>query len=147
MTNPQVIAELRRIAEVHGGQLKPSAVVQLAANEESPLHGYFDWSDTEAAHKWRLHQARQLIRVSVEMIGPKESPTMTRVFVSLTPDRSDDTGYRVLTDVMSDPDYRKQLLADALDEMNRFEKKYQELKELAGVFSAMRKVRGRDRAA
>ena len=147
MTNPQVIAELRRIAAQHGGQLKPSAVVLVAADEESSLHAYFDWSDTEAAHKWRLHQARQLIRVSVEMIGPKESAAMTRVFVSLTPDRAEDTGYRVLTDVMSDPDYRKQLLSDALEEMQRFEKKYQDLKELAGVFSAMRKVRSRDRAA
>lgn len=147
MTNPQVIAELRRIAAQHGGQLKPSAVVQVAADEESPLHPHFDWSDTEAAHKWRLHQARQLIRVSVEMIGPKDSATMTRVFVSLTPDRTEDAGYRVLTDVMSDPDYRKQLLIDALEEMQRFEKKYHDLKELAGVFSAMRKVRGRDRAA
>jgi hypothetical protein len=42
---------------------------------------------------------------------------------------------------MSDSEDRKQLLADACDEMERFRKRYRELKELADVFEAMRKVR------
>ena len=64
-----------------------------------------------------------------------------RVFVSLTPDREvDDGGYRVALTVMSDESLRRQLLADALAEMIRFQNKYHNLKELAAVFAAMKTV-------
>lgn len=140
--NPEIIAELKRIADANEGVLRPSDVVEAARVETSPLHSRFDWDDSEAAEKWRLHQARGLIRVTVEYIGTGEEKIPARVFVSLTTDRNEDGGgYRATAAVMADTDYRKQLLADALDEMQRFEKKYAELKELAEVFAAMRKAR------
>lgn len=44
------------------GELTPEAVEAKARNPRSPLHGYFEWDDTRAAHLYRLEQARQLIR-------------------------------------------------------------------------------------
>jgi len=146
MQNPEIIAELRRIAEANGGQLRPSDIVKAARAASSPLHSQFEWDDSEAAEQYRIWQARQLLRVTVEYIGEGDEAVPVRVFVSLSTDRrGDGSGYRVTTAVMSDPDYRRQLLADALEEMKRFEKKYADLKELAAVIAAMRRVGGKGR--
>ena len=142
MSNPEVISALKSIADANGGILRAVDVVEAARPDTSPLHQQFDWEDSEAAHKWRMHQARNLIRVTVEYIGTGDQKTSTRVFVSLTTDRQEDGGcYRATAAVMSDAGYRRQLLADALEEMQRFEKKYADLKELVEVFTAMRRVR------
>lgn len=43
------------------GPVTASRIVEVAANPEHPLHGRFEWDDTEAARQYRLIQARQLI--------------------------------------------------------------------------------------
>lgn len=138
----KVILELKRIASENGGLLQPEIVVNEARSKTSPLHSRFTWDDGEAAHQYRIWQARQLIRVSVEVLaGTKE--TMD-VFVSLSPDRERESGgYRVMTEVMSDSQLRAILLKDALEELEIFRDKYKKLKELAEVFSAMKRIRRR----
>lgn len=139
MNNPEVIQALKAIANDNGGELRAADVVEAARPPQSPLHSHFDWDDTEAASKWRIEQARRLIRVVVEVVGPKEQPTSTRVFVSLSTDRKkEEGGYRITAAVLSNERYREQLLADALAEMEFFNKKYSALKELAEVFSAIK---------
>jgi hypothetical protein len=139
--------ELTRLAAEHGGELQPKAVVDAARSEDSPLHKSFDWDDSEAAEKWRLTQARNLIRavVTYETVGNKT--VETRVFVSLTPDRKENgDGYRLTSSVMSDEAHRQQLLTDAMGEMQRFKDKYRRLAELAKVFAAMDEVTSSDLA-
>lgn len=51
------------------------AVIADAKNLDSPLHETFEWEDTQAAHKWRQEQARQLIR-SVHVSVRVESHTI-----------------------------------------------------------------------
>lgn len=143
MTDPEVVAELQRIANDNGGLLTAEAVVQAAASTRSILHSKFEWDDTEAARKYRLDQARQLIRVTVTYID-REHTTPMRVFVSLSSDRYvGNGGYRLTTNVLSDAQYRKQLLEDALADMQRYEQKYSHLRELASIFSAYRKVKAK----
>lgn len=140
-------AELTRLAAEHGGELQPKAVVDAARSEDSPLHKSFDWDDSDAAEKWRLTQARNLIRavVTYEKVGNKTIET--RVFVSLTPDRKENgDGYRLTSSVMSNDTHRQQLLTDAMGEMQRFKEKYRRLSELAKVFAAMDEVTARDLA-
>ena len=65
---------LKEIAKRDGGLLRPQAVVDAARPVSSPLHGAFCWNNTEAAQKYRLLQAQQLIRsfrVTVEDNGAK----------------------------------------------------------------------------
>lgn len=134
--NQKTIQELKRIAERNKGLLEAEAVVKAAEPSASPLHSYFDWNNTEAGRLWRLHQARQLIRVCVEVIdvnGHQEQ----RVFVNLREDRPKGGGYRTLVKVLSTPSLREELLEDALEEMNYFREKYKSLKELSVVFKAM----------
>lgn len=42
---------------------------------------------------------------------------------------------------MNDGDMRAQILKDALDELKGIQKKYADIKELSGVFSAINKAR------
>lgn len=44
-----------------GGRLTAEKVVEHAADPTHPLHGFFEWDDTEAARKYRIAQARELI--------------------------------------------------------------------------------------
>ena len=140
MKSNKVISELKKIAHQNGGLLQPETVVEAARPVSSPLHSRFEWDNGSAAHQYRIWQARQLIRVSVELLqGTKES---IEVFVSLIPDRERESGgYRIMTDVLSDSQMRAQLLKDALNELEIFQDKYKRLKELVAIFSAIKRVR------
>lgn len=134
----EVSGELLRIAADHGGLLRAADVVREAADAASPLHSYFEWDDTEAAQLYRLQQARQLIRVVVQVQQYDEQTYRVRTFVSLTEDRvQEGGGYRVMTSVLSSPNERARLLNQAMRELNNFKVKYQELTELIGIFRAI----------
>lgn len=138
----KVIAELKRIARANGGLLQPDVVVSEARPASSPLHSRFEWDNSVAGQQYRLWQARQLIRVSVEVLQGTDE--MTDVFVSLTTDREKESGgYRMVVDVLTNAQMRAQMLADALEELATFREKYRQLKELAAVFAAIKKVRKR----
>jgi len=73
--------ELNRLAKLHKGHLTPEAVIEAAKDPESPLHGEFTWDDAEAAHKYRLVQARALIRGAVMVVKTGETRTIVPAFV------------------------------------------------------------------
>jgi hypothetical protein len=118
-----VVQELRRIAKSHGGVLNPHDVVEFARNEKTALHSKFTWDDAKAGHEYRLWQARQVIRVNVEVLEGSKEPV--KVFVSLRSDRGVN-GYR--------------LLQQAKDEADAWRVKYRRLIELVPVFEAMDRV-------
>lgn len=68
-----VETELRRLYE-RDGSLTPVQVVREAESPDSPLHSHFEWDDSAAGPRWRIEQARQLIR-------------SCRIVVETTPDR------------------------------------------------------------
>ncbi|MBC8321218.1 MAG: hypothetical protein H8E34_10885 [Bacteroidetes bacterium] len=132
--------ELERIANDNNGVLKPIDIVNEASNKDSVLHSKFEWDDTEAAHQYRLEQARRLIRVVVNIINTNK-PDEYRVWVSLSKDRTNkDGGYKAITSVLVDQDESQMLLDDAKKEMKHFTTKYRMLKELANVINEMNKV-------
>jgi hypothetical protein len=137
----QYLAELQQIAAANNGLLRPEDVVDFAKDPRTALHGCFTWDDAAAAHQHRLQQARALIRVTVTVL-PHDGETKFRAFVSLKPDRYTlpGGGYRVFVDTMTDGDLQKQLLLDAMEEMQTFMTKYETLKELADVFDAMNRI-------
>ena len=138
-----ILAELEEVRRSHKGLLRPPDVVAYAENPETELHGCFLWDNDRAGHQYRLWQARELIRVSVEVVAGFDEPVS--VYVSLRDDRKAGHGYRALADVLTDARRRKMLLVEALDDFRRMERKYAQLKELAEVFAAARRVRKRNR--
>ncbi len=138
MKNVKIISELRRIQEGNDGLLLPAHVVAAARPKTSPLHSRFEWNDGKAAQEHRLWQARQLISVCVEVFSNGESAP---IFVSVSSDRQPGNGYRATVSVLTDEELCAQLLTDALHDLNTFQKKYARLKQLAGLFSEIKKVR------
>lgn len=53
-----------------GNSITPEQIVDFAKNPDSELHKCFEWNDTIAAQKYRIHQARtvmcELVVESVE---------------------------------------------------------------------------------
>lgn len=135
--------ELLSIAEENGGTIPPEAVLFRARDEESPLHPFFTWDDSEAAYQHRLWQARQLIvRVTVRMEERTyEEPIRVQAFVSLPSDRGAG-GYRALDAVLSNEEWRAELVTTALKEVRTFRNKaaYRQLEELAPVMEAIDRV-------
>jgi hypothetical protein len=132
-----VCKELERLRNLRGGIITPEQVVAAAKPRSSPLHLAFTWDDGEAAHQWRLEQARHLLRVYVTVIDDGKQELQTRMFVSLSSDRRGEGGYRAITDVLGNAAMRKQLLEDARTDMMRFRQKYAGLVELSNVFESM----------
>lgn len=131
--------ELAALTKTGKGVLRPEAVVAFARNPDTALHGRFEWDNAKASHQYRLHQARNLIRVVV-LYEPRVDKNID-VYVSLPEDRlNPGGGYRRMVDVLSDTDRRQQLLDSALAELAVFQQKYATITELADVFSAARKV-------
>ena len=132
--------ELEKIANKKGGLLNPHDVVEFARNEKTALHSCFDWDNSEAAEKWRLHQARMLIRIVVNIIPQVDENKEYRMFVSLTPDRQPGNGYRPVLTVLSKDMLKAQMLMDAMSEQKAFRKKYETVRELCGVFKEIDKL-------
>ena len=134
----KVYTELERIRAASDGLLSPADVVRAARAKRSPLHGLFTWDDTAAAQEWRIHEARNLIRVIVQVLP--QTGEETTVYVSLSQDRKNEGGYRHVAEVIYDDDLRTDMLATAMDELRALQKKYKKLKELAAVFAALEEV-------
>lgn len=126
---------LRREAS---GELKPEAVVKDAQDSESPLHEFFPWKDSEAAHQYRLEIARRLCRSIIVMVGPEESKRPFRAFVHV----SDEDGRRYMStaEVMSDGSLRALVLKRAWEELRDWKERYARYQELAEVFAALDKL-------
>jgi hypothetical protein len=66
-TKVEIVATSLRSMWEERARLVPEEVVDAAREPEHPLHGFFEWDDSEAAHRWRVWQAGQLIR-SVQIL-------------------------------------------------------------------------------
>ena len=70
---------LIKLAEKHNG-LTAAILVNEARNPSCPIHNDFNWKDSNAAKKWRLHQARMLIKSITLMVEYREQEIVTRIF-------------------------------------------------------------------
>jgi hypothetical protein len=139
-TTAGVFAVMQKIQTRHQGILRAINIVAFARNPKSALHAKFEWDNSKAAHEYRLWQARELIAVFVTVVHQGHGPV--RAFVSLRTDRMiPGGGYRATADVMADAALRKQLLAEALDDADRWKAKYELLTELVPVFKELAKLR------
>lgn len=128
--------ELERIRSEHNG-LTPEAVVDASTSEDAPLHPVFQWDDKEAAEKYRIIQAQQLIRsISIVVEQPdKQEPVVFRAYHHVQDD------YKPLQAILDSVDMMQDLMAKAIRDMDAFEHKYYMLKELSPIFSAIKKVK------
>jgi|HubBroStandDraft_6_1064221.scaffolds.fasta_scaffold622184_2 hypothetical protein len=131
---PQDVGErLEELRERADGTLLPEDVIADARHRRSPLHKFFEWDDTEAAHQHRLEQARSLIR-AVVVILPQKPTTPVRAFVSIRQEGDKERSYTSTVAAMSDPRLRAQVLASAKAEIVAWHQRYKQLEEFSQLF-------------
>ena len=60
--SPEAEIRVNELAMKHGGRITAETVVKDAKRKNSPLHKYFQWDVTKAAHAYWLDVARSIIR-------------------------------------------------------------------------------------
>lgn len=131
-----LIDHLNAIRDRHG-VLTPEVVVAEAADPEHPLHSRFTWDDTEAASKWRLHEAGQLLRVTFRPDPEKASDL--RAFMAVKGEESPRSEYVPTTEALADPFTRQLLLTRMKREAAAFKDRYSHMSEYAAVVADLMK--------
>lgn len=136
--NPQVIGEaLDKIRVAAGGELEPKAVVDAAREKSHPLHAHFEWDDSLAAEAYRLDQARNVIRV-VRVVDAATEEGTARAFVSVN--GKNGVSYRSVDDVKHSRDLQQAVLAQAERDLEAFERRYRELKDICSIVRTARET-------
>jgi hypothetical protein len=144
--NPQEAGQyLDSIAQRDGG-IKPNVIVEEARGPEALLHSCFVWDDIEAAQKYRVDQARSIIRNLVVVYASEDNrnePSRTRAFVHVVTqvDGEDkDSRYLDIKTVLNDTQMRSDLLEQAKRELISFKTKYEGFMELAEIMGVIGKL-------
>jgi len=116
-------------------EITPEAVLNKAKNKRTELHKCFEWDDSVAGEKYRLIQAREIIRhfVIVTPEETEEEPIKVRSY-QVTTQRNVYEPTRV---IMQKPDEYLALLKRAKAELEAFKQRYKTLSELETIFDAI----------
>ena len=134
--------ELEDIKQDQGGVITPAAVVERARDDSNVLHDGFEWNNDVAADKYRLHEARNMIR-SIHVIreGKPVEPGVpiyhNVVYSNVSEDSKQSKVYMSLDDIMNDPIARDDLLKRAINEAIAYRKKYHLLSEISQISEAI----------
>jgi len=114
------------------GELTPKGLVAHARDEHHALHDRFEWDDEVAGGKYRLHQARDLIRsVKIEFGPDSES---VNEFVSVA--RPTGTTYVPVSEVAADPFTAELVLRTAEREWRAMRRRYGHLSQFLALVRA-----------
>lgn len=137
----QAVGErLERLRGDAGGELTPERVIVDARNLASPLHPLFEWDESEAAHQYRLVQARALIRAVIVRYrpAPDEAPRKVVAFVNV---KDGDRQYYTATAVaLANPKQRAIVLRQAWEDFHAIRRRYADLAEFATLFAALDEI-------
>lgn len=129
---------LEMLRQQFKGEITPDDVLEDAKNPNSPLHSFFEWSDTEAARQYRLQQARGLIRAVVAVYTREDEgkpAVRTKAYVHVP-----EVGaphYREASHAMSQTKTRKMVLERAYNELRQWRQRYKDLNEFASLITVI----------
>jgi hypothetical protein len=112
--------------------------VEAATPPTSVLHPLFEWNDRAAAHRYRVEQARHVLSDLAVTVVTKEGEVLEvrRAFVNVI-SRDREQGYVTVIRAASDAYLSRQVLAQAVAELNAWKRRYAEFRELADVFAVI----------
>lgn len=105
------IAAIRGLEDPEG-RITPQQVIDAARDKGSPLHGLFDWNKADAAAKWWLHQAREIIGAVKVMHTTTETVIAAPCYVMDT--AATGAGYRAVAALRAEPEAARESLAYTL---------------------------------
>lgn len=121
-----------------GETATPAQIVEKAKDESTELHKCFTWDDAIAADKWRLQEARTIVRLLVKVSEDEQDPEPVRLLYKVS--KEYDTGYKAVTLILRNDDEYKELLRQAKAELQAFRRKYKTLTELEAIFDEIDKL-------
>lgn len=135
--DPKVVgAHIEMLREKFKGEITPEDVLDDAKHDNSPLHSFFEWSDSKAAHQHRLNQARGLIRAVVAIYVQPDKPAVRQVaYVHIK--QGETSHYRETSHAMSMKSTRVNVLRTAWNELQQWKRKYRDLKEFAELIEVV----------
>lgn len=126
----QTVAD--EISEI-GEDVTAEQIVDKAKDENTELHKCFTWDNDIAAEKYRIIEARQIVRhlVREELPDAKNDTPPLRVFYKT----NNGEGYKhIERTIIKKEDEYQALLARAMMELRAFKVKYSMLEELREIF-------------
>lgn len=136
----EVARHLTGVAAKYAGDLLPSAVVESARSEASPIHDYFEWDDTAAAAEYRQEQARHLIRSIQVVVIDGGEPVRAFHNVVLTTAGAEEgagRGYVTVARAASEEQFRAQVVRRLYAQARAFVREARAFEEFAGVVRAL----------
>lgn len=130
-----VASEIRTLMKSNPRLTAKAGVRWAKAHRQSALYRAMKnagcWDQRRAAQLWAEHTFRRFVQIYVvDKSGAREA-------VSLVVDRTNGGGYREREEVLRAPDLRQMWINDALDELERVKRKYDQITALASVWSAI----------
>jgi hypothetical protein len=137
ITKP-VLDELLKIRQEKG--LTTKEILKKAKNPRSHLHRLFNWDDTDAAERWREHQANLLINEVKVVIEGKLYDGFGSVKV-LIPGNGYKSLYEPMPEILSKDNLREQIIQQALKYLETWKMKYEMYKEFEPIVRKINEVR------
>ena len=118
--------------EIGEDRVTPEQIVEKAKDESTELHKCFEWDNDIAAEKYRIVQAREILR-SLVVTPVTDDDTPVRVYqISSTVSE-----YQPTKMFLEQPDEYTELLKRAKAELEAFKRRYHQLTELEEIFEAI----------
>ena len=119
-----------------GDEVTPEQVVEKGMDPNTELSKCFTKDDSEAAYKWRIEEARHIMRQLIVITVPdkddeEKEPVQFRVLMKN--DNARGSGYKQTIVMVRDEDEYQKLLDQAYEELRRFKRKYSMLSELSEI--------------
>lgn len=122
------------------GSVTKENFLEASRPADSVTHDLFEWDDSAAAEKYRLHQSNMIINsITVKVsVDHKKEPITTRAFVNVLPEGGKEKAAFLRIDAaLSDEEYKTVVLANAIRELHEFKRKYETYSELSQVITAI----------
>lgn len=143
----QIVGEVIEQIEKEDGAVTKEKLLEVSRPEDSPTHRLFEWDDSVAAEKYRLHQSQKAILDIVVTVVKNDEPQLSsRAFVNVTSGLSNKAQYSSIDVAMADEEKRNAVLDNAFEEFRKFEDKYNSLRELSAAFDEMHKAEKQHKA-
>ena len=160
--NPEVVGKVLTKIEERDGEITAKSFLEESRSETSETHDMFEWNDSIAAEKYRLRQAGNIIGlITYEIVSSEEKVTQVELvkgepgqgmqvrsysgFVNVSSagrGRVNSPASFISTDIaLSNADTRKQVLKNALGEIDMYTNKYRQYEELSKIFIAIDETR------
>lgn len=114
-----------------GEDVSPAQIVEYARKPNAELHRCFTWNDAEAANKYRIFEARQVVcnLIIRKEKGEKQEPTPIRLFHKI-----ENGHYKPLTLIVQNEDEYESLLRQCKEALQSLKRKYSSLSEYQEIW-------------